>query len=79
MNEQHLDVEFITPMTIPAFQYDDEETTPVCKLEIGDKFQAMYTGEHELVGFGSGMVQARHLKSGKVFDFGPFAPVKRVN
>ena len=45
------------------------------QVEIGDKFQAMRAGEHELVGFGSGMVQARYLESGKVFDFGPFAPL----
>lgn len=69
---------FIKATDVPAFSIDDPEAVPVSSLRAGDRFRAQFTGDFELHGTGSGMVQAVSLTTGKIIDFGPFALVKRV-
>ena len=68
---------FISPSSIPAFDFDDTDTVHVGTLNLGDEFIAMYTGKHKVVGFTCGLIDAEDSE-GRVMHFGATAPVKVI-
>ena len=66
---------FISPSSLPAFDFDDADAVRVGTLNVGDEFIAMYTGKHKVIGFSAGLVNAEDSE-GRVLHFGASAPVK---